>query len=233
MLFVTGDIHGPHDIAKLNTKNFPEGKGLTKDDYVVCTGDFGLIWDVNKSTKGEAYLLDWLTEVKPWTTLFVDGNHENFDRLYELPVIDKFGGKVGKVNDSIYHLRRGEVYNILDKKIFTFGGADSIDKLSRIVNISWWKEEIPSYKEVHHALDNIEENDYNVDYIFTHTCPISVANQIRAKYDHYKIPDQVELMLEDFNKKLKFKEWYFGHWHIDDVFEDKYFCQYQAIKKLS
>ncbi len=38
-IFFTGDIHGSIDIQKLNATNFPEGKNLTKDDYVIICGD--------------------------------------------------------------------------------------------------------------------------------------------------------------------------------------------------
>ena len=36
----------------------------------------------------ETSALDWL-DGKVFTTLFVDGNHENFDRLYAYPVEKK------------------------------------------------------------------------------------------------------------------------------------------------
>ncbi|WP_162267470.1 metallophosphoesterase, partial [Clostridium botulinum] len=94
MIFVTGDTHIPRDIEKLNFVNY---KNLTKDDYVIICGDFGAIWD---NSKQELYYREWLQN-KPWTTLFIDGNHENFDLLYKFPVEDKFGGKVHKINDSI------------------------------------------------------------------------------------------------------------------------------------
>ena len=44
MIFITGDTHGEIDIAKLNSKNFPQGNDLTKNDYVIILGDFGFIW---------------------------------------------------------------------------------------------------------------------------------------------------------------------------------------------
>ena len=62
-----------------------------------------------------------------FTTLFVDGNHENFDRLYSYPIIEWHGGKVHKINSSIFHLMRGEIYEIDNKKIFAFGGASCHD----------------------------------------------------------------------------------------------------------
>lgn len=48
---------------------------------IIC-GDFGGIWD---GSEAEQQVLDWL-ENRPFTTLFVDGNHENFDLLHTCPV---------------------------------------------------------------------------------------------------------------------------------------------------
>ena len=75
MIYITGDVHA--DFSKFSTKRFPEQKHITKKDFVIVCGDFG-IWEDNSS---ERYWLDWL-EKKNFTILFVDGNHSNFDRLY-------------------------------------------------------------------------------------------------------------------------------------------------------
>ena len=103
-------------------------------------------------------LIKWLDE-KPWTTLFIDGNHENHTRLDKLPLVDMFGSKVGKVNDNIFHLQRGHVYIIEGKKFFTFGGGYSIDKARRITNESWWEREMPNYAEYELGLDNLKKHD--------------------------------------------------------------------------
>ena len=63
----------------------------------------------------EKYWLDWLDN-KNFTTLFVDGNHENFTRLYNYPVEEWHGGKVHKIRDSVIHLMRGEIFDIDNKK---------------------------------------------------------------------------------------------------------------------
>ena len=44
MIYVTGDTHGEHDIAKLFPGAFPDGKKLTRNDYLIITGDFGGGW---------------------------------------------------------------------------------------------------------------------------------------------------------------------------------------------
>ena len=79
MIYITGDCH--REYRRFNTQNFPEQKEMTKKDYVIVCGDFGGVWSFEKEDKEEKHLLDWLEE-KPFTTLYVDGNHENFDRLY-------------------------------------------------------------------------------------------------------------------------------------------------------
>jgi hypothetical protein len=58
MIFITGDTHGSIDIDKLNSKNFPSGKFLTKNDYVIILGDFGFIWK-NEPDKTEKYWMNW------------------------------------------------------------------------------------------------------------------------------------------------------------------------------
>ena len=133
MIYVTGDMHGGIDIHKMSTKRFPEQKTMTKNDYVIVCGDFGLVWDKpgDKYYNEQQYWIKWLNS-KPFTTLFVDGNHENFDILNALPEVEMFGNVVGKVSDSIYHLKRGRVYTIDGKKIFTMGGAYSHDKEYRV-----------------------------------------------------------------------------------------------------
>ena len=40
MIFITGDIH--RNPIKFNNENFLVGKELTKNDYVIVCGDFGL-----------------------------------------------------------------------------------------------------------------------------------------------------------------------------------------------
>ena len=99
-IYVTGDTHGYNDIDKLTSHRWPEGRKLTKDDILIIAGDFGLVF-YPYGGDSEKYWLDWLDEC-PWTTLFIDGNHENFDRLYnEYPCEERYGGPVGVIRPSV------------------------------------------------------------------------------------------------------------------------------------
>ena len=101
MIYITGDCHA--DFTKFDIENFPEQKEMTKDDYVIICGDFGGVWVRDEESEKEKYLMDWL-ENKSFTTLFVDGNHENFDRLYSYPVEEWKGGKIHKIRYDNYVL---------------------------------------------------------------------------------------------------------------------------------
>ena len=41
MIYITGDIHGSIDIAKILPENWNESEKLTRSDYLIICGDFG------------------------------------------------------------------------------------------------------------------------------------------------------------------------------------------------
>ena len=96
MVYVTGDTHGMIDFEKMLT--FAEKHpALTKKDYVIVAGDFGGVWM-------KKYLAEDLKRYEdlPFTVLFVDGNHENFDLLYSYPVEVWKGGKIHRVSLHVF-----------------------------------------------------------------------------------------------------------------------------------
>ncbi len=224
-IYITGDTHIPIDIGKLSTKKLPEQKEMTKNDYVIICGDFGGLWD---GSKEEKYWLQWLNK-KSFTTLFVDGNHENFNMLNQLPAEEFCGATAQKVNDSIYHPMRGMVYTIEDKKIFTFGGAESHDKEHRIENISWWNEELPSENEMNVARNNLKAHKNKVDFIITHAAPTSVQVQIKPQYKPNRLTD----FLEEIKNTVSYQRWHFGHYHKDCSIDSKHICNYYGITRIN
>ena len=198
MVFITGDTHGEIDIGKLNSRNFNKLNRLKKSDYVIIAGDFGFIWSNDNTQK---YWLNWF-EKKPYTTLFIDGNHENFDLLKKYDEIEWNNGIVHKINNSVYHLMRGSIFKIDGLKIFTFGGAKSVDKIYRKEHISWWKEEEPNQREYEYGLYNLEANDYMVDVVITHSAPNSVLKNIDIN-NEYAQENKITSYLEAIKQKLK------------------------------
>ena len=128
MIYVTGDIHGEIDIHRLNSYQFPQQRHMGKGDYVVICGDFGCVWAGDQTDR---YWLNWL-EAKPFTTLFVDGNHENFPLLAAYPQRTWQGGLVHELRPSVLHLMRGQVFSLEGRRFFTMGGASSHDRAYRV-----------------------------------------------------------------------------------------------------
>ena len=211
-IFITGDTHGELQLGRLSSKGWPLGRTLTKNDFVIICGDFGLIWD-NVPGKTEQYWTKWLNE-KPWTTFAIDGNHENHPRLQALPIEEKFGSKVGKISDSIYYLRRGEIYTINDKTFFCFGGAMSHDKHFRKLNVSWWEEEVASFQEQEYAIENLKKHNNKVDYIITHTVPSDLLSVLGLSAFVHGV-DATGSFLNFIVKEIQYEHWFCGHLHMD------------------
>ena len=225
MIYITGDTHIPIDIKKLSTKNFPDQKNLTKSDFVIICGDFGGVWSGGAEDK---YWLKWLDQ-KSFTTLFVDGNHENHQMLSEkFEVVQYHGGKAHRIMDSVYHLMRGQVFTIDGVKIFTMGGAASHDRQYRREGVSWWPEEMPSEPEYAEAVTNLQANDMTVDYVISHCAPGSIQREIVSYYPASKLTD----FLDAVKNEATYKHWYFGHYHIDRDIDEKHTCLYYEIVKI-
>lgn len=228
MILVTGDTHGQIDWEKLNTRNFPFQKNMTKDDYLIILGDAGICWDGGKQDK---YIQDKYNK-RNFTTLFIDGNHENHDLLNSYPVETWSGGKIHRISDSIIHLMRGQVFNIDGKKIFTIGGAVSVDKKYRTKGKTWWAEEVPSKQELNEATSNLDKCDESVDYILTHSAPKRYIQDLGVNKHNKEFECDLDFYLDDIYNSVKFKKWYCGHYHIDKMVTEKFSVLYDDIIEL-
>ena len=223
MIFITGDTHGDIDFGKLSSKRFRSGKKLTKEDYVIICGDTAIVWD---NGGFDRYIQKWYAS-KPWTTLFVDGNHENHELLATYPVEKWHGGLVHRINDSILHLMRGQIYNISGKSFFTMGGAQSHDMEIRKAFVDWWPEEIPTYAEWMTAWNNLSGRENNVDYVITHEAPAKVVAGLLGEYTDSPVAKTFDAFLDT----IGFWHWCFGHHHIDTSF-GKFTCCFNEIHEL-
>lgn len=245
MIYITGDCH--LDYHKFNIKNFPEQKDFSQNDYIIICGDFGY-WDESSEQK---FWIKWLSN-KPFTILFIDGNHENFDLLNKLPISKWNGGNVHFISKNIIHLMRGQVFTIENKTFFTFGGAQSHDikdgildkddknfktklkeykkngKEFRINHISWWKEEMPNDNEYKEGIFNLNKYNWNIDYIITHATSTSIQEKINENIKANKLTDYFEYIKNNCN----YKQWFFGHYHKNQMITSKDILLYEDIIKL-
>lgn len=253
-VWVTGDIHG--NPQRFSSDVFPEQKEMSKDDYVIILGDFGLVWDYRGESKEEKYWLDWL-ENKPFTTLFIDGNHENYDRLDAYLIEEWNGGITQRIRPSVIHLMRGQIYTIENRTFFTFGGASShdisagildpyapdfkkkkkqLDKdplaLYRINHISWWERELPNDKEMEIGLENLQKKNNKVDYILTHSPCDSLLRQMDGGSHIYK-SDYFTNYLQRIKDTVNYKFWLFGHMHQNrNFYWENSLCIYEQIIRI-
>lgn len=246
MIYITGDTHA--DFSRFEENKFPIQSEMTKNDYIIICGDFGGVWNYIVESIYEKHWLDWLNN-KNFTTLFVDGNHENFERLYNYPVEEWHGGKVHKIRESVIHLMRGEIYDIDNNKFFTFGGARSHDIRDGILNIdeyekiyeyrkrgayfrirdySWWDLELPTEEEMQNGIKNLEKANYKVDYIITHCCLTSIQTLLNPSYKKDILTDY----LQGVSEKCEFKKWYFGHYHDYRQVNPQFTLLYENIVPL-
>lgn len=249
---ITGDMHG--DFKRFSKKGLLKLPFiLTKNDYIIVCGDLGLLWEYSKTLE---YNLNWLGSL-PFKILWVQGNHENYNMINDFSLEDWHGGKVRHiVKDKIILLERGQVFTIENKTFFTFGGAEShdikdgiLDKADpdfkqkkkiakknggyfRILNETWWKQELPNQEELDRGLDNLRKVNFKVDYIITHCASTQAQDIIEVSQDR----KEDNILTQYFNlieKEVDFTEWYFGHYHKDNTNHQKYKAIYKEIIKLT
>lgn len=227
MLFITGDTHRTElESLRAFCAERPE---LTKDDYVIIAGDFSGVWAEDTLEEDLKRFSDL-----PLTVLFIDGNHENFNLLNAYPVEEWQGGSVHKIKPDIIHLMRGQVFTIAGRKIFTFGGADTIIKDRLVENVSWWRGEFPTEAEFQEGIENLRKHNNAVDFVVTHSCgaralQFPAVQAIPGLWKEYKETK----MLTHFEQTVSFRHWYFGHFHIDAELSESYTALYHAVKRLA
>lgn len=241
------DTHGYEGwVRRFDMDNFPIQRELTKEDYVIVLGDFG-IWD---NSKADNYWLDWLND-KNFTTLFIAGNHDNYDILDNLPKEEWNGGLVNYIRPSVLHLNRGQVFTIDGRTFFTFGGASSHDiqdgilepddpnfkekyrkwnreyKMFRVNHVSWWERELPSREEMYEGIHNLLAHDKKVDYILSHSASSSEQILLGGKglYDE----DNLTQYLEQVKAETDYGQHLFGHMHVNRAINEKDRCLYEDI----
>ena len=158
------------------------------------------------------------------TILFVDGNHENFDMLEEMPLVEYKGAMMHQIDTHIFHILRGEIMTLEGKTFLCIGGACSIDKMYRKPHLSWWPQEEINNHDIDNAVANLEKVNNKVDYVITHCCDTST---IMKAFGFRRDICTDQLMFID--KLVDYKHWFFGHYHFDRKISEKKTCLYQEI----
>lgn len=214
LLFV-GDLHGDLTAACQAVDAAVEHDA----DVLLQAGDFG-IW--THTTLGVQYLeeLQRYLDKHGQVLYFVDGNHENFDHLYDIPLTPS-GLRI--VRDNIIHIPRGKVLEWNGVKVMGFGGANSIDgpngaqwwgqargmyndRNGDQIDLGnwWWQEDITQEQ-----VDSIDEAP--VDILLTHECPEGVY--IPGVDKSYHAGRRQRYLMGEVVKKTTPKLLVHGHYH--------------------
>lgn len=246
MLFCSGDTHGKV-IERFSYRQNPALRQLTADDVIFQLGDFGQPFGIN-SYKEAKNVFEFLNN-KPWITIVIGGNHDDYDYWQSCPQVELFNGKVRQavINDeffSIFFVDEITIFNIDNYHILAIPGAESHDtdiildpndkyfkqqkrnarKLNyffRIKGQSWWPQEQMNVQK------NAEFMEYHMnehfDFILTHDAPALINSWFKRSGTLARYNSTAgQLFLEELRKNLDFDVWIHSHFHFDHTWPDKY-----------
>lgn len=125
---------------------------------------------------------------------FVDGNHENFNRLLSWPVA---ADGLRHLRDRIVHLPRGFRWRWGQTRCLAVGGAYSIDRFLRSPGKSWWPEETITPLQ---ARDIIDAGP--ADVMFCHDCPVGI-DVPGAAVDRFGFPEEELRRSDEHQARLR------------------------------
>ena len=202
-----GDIHG-------DARSAAHSMSYAYDhdaERVFFVGDSGWQFDDGFLTE-----MQWASEQFNYNVEFIDGNHENFDILYDYD-IEPDGYR--HLSRNVLHIPRGTVMDINGINVLFIGGASSIDKHYRVPGIEWWPQELITTRDIDKAL-----TAQNVDVVVSHESPYvpklsnkGAEDDIAARGPEFAEAvnvsrQQRELLREILDQKQP-RFWYHGHHH--------------------
>lgn len=215
MFYITGDTHG--DFRRI--KRYIAAKGLTDKDTMIVLGDAGINYFGNSRDLQTRKFIAKL----PITLFCIHGNHEMRPETLPMYYETEFCGGTVYIEDAfpnILFAKDGEIYDFDGIKTVVAGGAYSVDKDIRIERgWSWFEDEQPSEEikaRVENTLDNL---NWQVDVMLTHTCPCSVepTEVFLPQVDQSTVDKSTENWLQTIEERLDFKKWYVGHYHTSKL----------------
>lgn len=206
-VFICGDTHSNWDMLNKKTQEIFD-RNPEKVDLIVA-GDFGYWPNIEEASLSKIQLYD-----KRLRIFFCPGNHENWWALKELEK-DHFNEPI-RVHTNIFYCPFGTTRNFNGRTFLFCGGADSIDKNSRMLGVDWFPEEIIRESDMEMLPDK------RVQVIISHTCPSSVYYALSKYLPNPNLwsNDPSTKYLSIIFRQYQPKRWFFGHWHTYCSFRD-------------
>jgi len=238
MIYITGDTHRRFS----GIAAFCEKHKTTKQDIMIILGDAGINFFSGRCDDyKDVEVKRKIEETLPITLFCIHGNHEQ--RPFAIPTYEEYvldGDMKGivyreKEFPSILFAKDGEIYDILGQKAVVIGGAYSIDKYYRLMfGHPWFDTEQPSDEIKEYVEEQLEKEDWAVDYVFSHTAPkkYEPTESFSDDIDQSRIDKSTEEWLDKIEEKLDYQSWYCGHYHIEKDIEKMHF-RFGRIETLS
>jgi predicted phosphodiesterase len=182
-MLLIGDIHGCFQEYRKIIRESKAKKSLQLGDYGLGFPNSQNHFDISDE-KG--------------THLFIRGNHDN-------PAVCR----ADKFYAGDYGVIKGKFINKNYDKLFFISGAWSIDQEYRTENISWWKDEQLSPKELESAINKYKEEE--PDIVCSHDCPTVVLYYI---HPGRVIPTRTSQAMDEMFLFRKPSYWFFAHHHM-------------------
>ena len=119
---------------------------------------------------------------------------------------------------NILFAKDGEVYDLGGISAIVIGGAYSVDKWYRLERgAKWFPDEQPSDEVKARVEAKLDELDWKVDVVLSHTCPFGYepTEAFLPGIDQSMVDTSTEVWLDRIERRLDYRKWYCGHWHIE------------------
>ena len=225
MIYYTGDTHGQFD----RILDFSQRFQLTADDVVVILGDAGFNYYGNEH--GDKRNKRRMNDVGV-TVFCIHGNHERRPESLSYYNETIWRGGVVYVEDNYPNLifaKDGEIFDSDGYQAIAIGGAYSVDKFYRLMRgIHWFPDEQPTQETKDHVESVLDEGDWNIDIVLSHTCPAKYIpiEAFLPGIDQSLVDDSTEIWLDSIENRLSYRHWLCGHWHIDKRIDKMHFLRY-------
>ena len=85
---------------------------------------------------------------------------------------------------------------------------------------------------------NLEKVNYCVDYVITHCASNRVQDLVTKKLQslgrevYHDSPDQLTDYFSELERRLEYRNWYFGHYHFNEQLDQKHTILYEMMVTL-
>ena len=215
MYYITGDTHREFE----KVYELCENNSTTQEDVLIILGDVGINYYLNAS---DIALKEELSGL-PITLFCVHGNHE--ERAFNIPSYVEKEWNEGIVYyeeeyPNLLFAKDGEIYNFDGNKCLVLGGAYSVDKYYRLANnLEWFEDEQPSDEIKEYAEQKLNEANWSVDFVFSHTTPYDYMPTwaFIPGLEQSRVDNSTEEWLQEIENNLSYREWFAGHFHVDST----------------